>query len=251
MTQTAKRPFWLLIVLALMAGLAIAELYTRTTDEFSVALPDLSAADNVTLLFHGSRDADNPVFTEIRDGLRATSGASSAVHYIDWSAGADNRARAAANAQRLGRAFGSDLAANRNVAQIMLIAHSAGAFVPDALCDAYRSAGGKAEVRMIFLDPFQLRGLLDTGYGARNHGACADFALAIVNTTDPAPSTNAFLSQAFNIDVTQDPRAAGIGRNGHYWPLAYYLAELPTLQQRFGTATHAELARGVVARPPY
>jgi len=249
MTKAAKWRLWLLIVFGLTALLALAEFYTRTTDEFSVALPDLTAANNMTLLFHGSHDADNPVFIEIRDSLRAKSAASSAVHYIDWSAGADNRARAASNARRLGAELASELAANQSLATLTLIAHSAGAFVPDALCVAYRATDGDAEIRMIFLDPFQLNGLLDRGYGARNHGTCADFALAIVNRTDPAPTTNTLLSKAYNIDVTDDLRALKIERNGHYWPPEYYLAELSELQERFEGATHNAFPRGVVERP--
>lgn len=244
---------WMWTALILLAVLATAELYTRTTDDFDTGdvesvLADIASAAEITLLFHGSRDADNPVFIDIRNKLRASG---SPTHYIDWSAGADNRARAAANARHLGVAIGQQLAINPELTSITLVAHSAGAFVPDALCESYRAAGGNAEIRMIFLDPFQLRGLLDRGYGARHHGACADFALAIVNTTDPAPSTNAFLSQAYNIDVTNDPRAAQLDRNGHYWPVAYYVTELADLQARFSRARHEVLPRGAIEVTDY
>ena len=229
----------LLLVLA-------AELYTRTPDGFSYARLGPGLTADVTLIFHGSRDADNPVFTAIRDALLDPGGATRTVRYIDWSEGADNRPRAAANAMVVGRELGARLAAESELRSLHLIAHSSGAFVPDALCRAYREGGGQARVRMTFLDPFQLRGLVGIRYGARHHGECADFALAIMNTEDPAPSTNAFLQQAYNLDVTADARRQALDRNGHYWPPAYLLASLADIESRFGTADHAEYPRGSV-----
>jgi len=82
---------------------------------------------------------------------------------------------------------------------------------------------------MVFVDPFQIYGFLDWTHGARNHGQCADSAYAIINTDDLAPSTNRPLENATNIDVTNDPRRKGFGRNGHYWALGYLILE----QERF------------------
>jgi len=236
-----------LAAVAVVSLAALAELYTRTSDEFSHARPGPGVTGDLTLIFHGSADADNPVFPALREKLLAVGGAPRTVRYIDWSEGADNRLRAAANAMVVGRELGSRLAAESELHSLHLVAHSSGAFVPDALCRAYRNGGGTARIRMTFLDPFQLRGLVDTGYGTRHHGECADFALAIVSTEDPAPTTNAFLQQAYNLDVTADPRSSALDRNGHYWPPVYLLQEITAVEARFAAAGHAEYPRGAIS----
>ena len=97
---------------------------------------------------------------------------------------------------------------------------------------------------MTLLDPFQIRGFVDWTWGARRHGQCADFTLAVINTDDPAPATNRPLEQAFNLDVTGHPGGAGFKPNGHYWPLRYYLDHLLELQPEIASWSWAVHPRG-------
>ena len=138
--------------------------------------------------------------------------------------------------------------------ELQIVTHSSGAYVADALCDSYRrnipAESRPARVKMVFLDPFQLHGFVDWRHGARNHGHCADFAVAIINTDDVAPATNAPLANAWNIDVTAQPGRATFPRNGHYWPLQYYLDVLPGLASEPLEDSHQRYPRGALVQPP-
>lgn len=237
------------LVIVLVAGLGL-EAYSRRADRFDVAPLALPAdSRSVVLIFHGSGDGKDPVLEEIAERFRALAGAGTVVINYRWSSAADHRLRAAANAVRLGHALGAELARLPELSALHLIAHSAGAYVPDALCEAYRAAGGApARIEMTFLDPFGIRGFFDWTHGARTHGRCADFAESIISTDDNAPATNTPLRQAFNLDVTRDPGRAGFALSGHYWPLAYYLEHLDAADATAGSRTHAQLPRGALQR---
>jgi hypothetical protein len=99
---------------------------------------------------------------------------------------------------------------------------------------------------MTLLDPFQIRGFVDWTWGAREHGRCADFTLAVINTRDPAPATNRPLARAWNLDVTEHPGRATFDRNGHYWPLQYYRDFLLEQQPEIAGWSHGEKPRGTV-----
>lgn len=211
-----------LVAGALLAGL---EIYTRTPDDFDIqplALP--AGTRSAILIFHGSEDGDDPVLADIAARLRQALPDEVAVRNYRWAPASDNRLRAAANARVLGTILGRELAELGSLSRLRLIAHSAGAFVPDALCYALRQQSKAAPwIEMTFLDPFGIDGFVDWNYGARHHGECADFALAIINRDDPAPATNALLRQACNIDITGLPGSQRLQRNGHYWPLQFFL----------------------------
>jgi hypothetical protein len=247
-TQT-KLPRWILFGVALVATTIIAlELYARTADEFVVSPLSLPAdTQAVVLVFHGNEGGGDPVFEEIASAYRADAKADEYVINYTWAPASDNRLRAVSNAQALGRELGEELAGLPELSRIRLVAHSAGAYVLDALCDAVRSGSADpVEIRSIFLDPFGLRGVLDRSHGARNHGRCADFALAIVNTDDPAPASNEFPRQAFTIDITAHPGKTLIDRNGHYWPLQYLAEALAGGDLAAVEESHALLPRGEI-----
>ena len=61
----------------------------------------------------------------------------------------------------------------------------------------------RLSIRMTFLDPIGLHGLLQRDWGAEQFGRCADEAEAWINTDDPAPATDRLLRHAWNIDVTR------------------------------------------------
>jgi hypothetical protein len=248
----------LLVVATVVAGF---EVYTRLPLDVPAAalLPDVPAdARLVVLVVHGSVDADNPQFPAIVARIAkhyADAGVTGvAVRYLRWAPWSDHRLRAVATARRLGRQLGPMLAVLPGLEELRLVVHSSGAYVADALCESYRGAaaarGRAARVTMAFIDPFQLRGLLDFRDGARNHGRCADFAFAVINTDDAAPSTNAPLARAWNIDVTAHPGRARFERNGHYWPLEYYLGFLPGLERAPLEPSHARYPRGAVVGDP-
>jgi hypothetical protein len=101
--------------------------------------------------------------------------------------------------------LGAGLAAAPQLVRLHLVAHSAGAYLLDPLCEpgARRADAAPAtRVRMTFLDPIGLRGLFDRGWGARELGRCADVAEAYINTDDAAPATDRRLRHARTVDVT-------------------------------------------------
>ena len=265
---------------------AAMDIFCRTPDDFEVKALNLSPETEMgVFLFHGAQDQLNPElsaiaekFTELldfRDNLEV-------VNY-DWSFGSSFRLRASTNALKVGESLGNELAAMKNLKYLRLIGHSAGAYIPDALCRAYRNGGGLAHIEITFLDAFGMRGFVDRGYGARNHGSCADFALNIVNTDDAAPTTNSYLNNAWNLDVTgllhptgfilrQDPRTGEIDpmlklnsalddvtrnlndsdhqQNGHYWPPYYFLEILDQEMASPAARNHEKFPRGEFIMAP-
>jgi hypothetical protein len=234
------------VLLALLAGGLALEAYTRTADDFLVAPLNLPAdTRSVVLVFHGSEDAGDPVLAEIAGLYLAKPESDRQVVNYNWSPASDNRLRARSNARRVGQALGTELARLPSLSHILLISHSAGAYIPDALCESLRKSVERVpEIRSIYLDPFGIQGFLDLSHGARNHGRCADFALAVINTDDPAPATNEPLQQAYTIDITGHPGKARIARNGHYWPLRYFADALKSNAMPEISQSHTELPRG-------
>lgn len=243
----------LAVALAVVAGL---EIYTRTP--VPIVPPELSLPPDtrqLTLIFHGSMDGENPQFPAIAAAITAPAGQQdqtrAQVRFVRWDPPANLRLRASATARSLGTQLGGIVADLPELKTLRLVAHSSGSFVPDRLCEAYRLAAARpAQVEMVLLDAFQIRGFVDWQYGARHHGRCADFALSIVNTDDPAPSTNRFLAQAFNLDVTAHPGRASYDRNGHYWPVQFFLNEGATLVAGLPGRSHDRFPRGSVVTVP-
>ncbi len=226
------------------------EIYARQPVAAPTPVLDLPpGVSTLVLVIHGSGDADSPLLAETVTRLktRYQDVPDAAVRFVRWSPASDQRLRAAATAQAIGSRLGTTLAGVTTLRELHLIAHSSGTFMPDAICGAWRAGQqAPARVTMVLLDPFQIRGFVDWSWGAREHGHCADFALAVINTDDPAPSTNRTLAQAFNLDVTAHPERATFTRNGHYWPVQYYRDHLVAQEPDSGLRTHATEARGAV-----
>ncbi len=239
-------------LLVLVAG--ALEVYAR--QPVPAPPPALDLPPGVTtlvLVIHGSADQDSPQLRDIVAGLTARyrDTPNAAVRFVNWAPASDQRLRAAATAQAVGRRIGESLGHLGTLRELHLIAHSSGTFMPDAICTAYRAGSPEpARVTMTLLDPFQIRGFVDWTYGAREHGRCADYTLAIINTDDPAPATNRPLAQAYNLDVTAHPERATFTRNGHYWPVQYYLHHLLAEEPEMGLRTHANEPRGAVRAIP-
>lgn len=251
----------LIAVLLATAAVAGMELYTRMPLAVDLAAVDLDLPADVravTIVAHGSVDGDNPLFPEIVARIRnhyATTGRPDvAVRFLHWAPWSDERLRAVATAKQLGAQLGGMLARYPGLEELQLVTHSSGSYIADALCEGYRQnlppQSRAARVTMVFLDPFQLHGFVDWRHGARNHGRCADFTLAVINTDDPAPATSTPLRNAWNIDVTAHPGRATFPRNGHYWPLQYYRDLLPGLASEPLEASHQRYPRGAVVQAP-
>ncbi|MBL8201556.1 MAG: hypothetical protein JNK40_11330 [Chromatiales bacterium] len=256
MKKGRSRPGRAAALVALVLASIVGGLEIWTRQPVGSPVPDLdlpAGLQTLVLVIHGSADADNPLLAEIVTGLatryRDVPGA--AVRYVRWAPESDERLRAAATARAVGRQLGATLAGIGSLRELHLVAHSSGAFMPDAICAAYRQGSARpARIAMTLLDPFQIRGFVDWTYGAREHGGCADFALAVINTDDPAPATNRPLANAFNLDVTTHPGRATFDRNGHYWPLQYYRDYLLERQPEIALWTYADHPEGALQSAP-
>ncbi|MEE4185056.1 MAG: hypothetical protein V2J12_04750 [Gammaproteobacteria bacterium] len=238
-----------LLVIALLGSSALAlEGYTRLPD--TVVVPDLTlppGTRELTLVFHGSGGSDEPLMQRIAAAHAAATGAPGFA--VDWSSASDNRLRAAANARVVGAAVGRAVAESASLRTLRLIGHSSGAYVLDAVCESARAAAAQPlVVRSVYLDPFGIAGFADWTHGSRQHGRCADFALAVINTDDAAPATNRPLQQAYNVDVTGDPRRPPPGEtNLHYWPVTFYADAVASGALSDDAAwSHQQLPRGRV-----
>jgi hypothetical protein len=242
-----------LLALAVLATAAMEVWTRRPVPPPELALDIPADTSILVLVTHGSVDADDPllarIVTDLEARYRDTPGA--VVRFLRWAPQADERLCAAATAQATGQQVGAQLTRLGQLQELQLIAHSSGAFMPDAICVAYRAAvSTPARVSMVLLDPFQIRGFTDWRWGARHHGECADFALAVINTDDPAPATNSPLAHAWNLDITNAPGGRGFRPNGHYWPLEYYRVTLLPHQPELATLSHEQYPRGAVEKVP-
>jgi hypothetical protein len=244
MQKPAKKAL-LLIVAILVSAPLIMEAYTRWSPAFSAEMPAPKASTKrLILLFHGSGGKDNPAMLQLEQALseKLTANDSEVIRYV-WSPWSDGRLRASTNGLYLGEKIGAHLA-NQNIRELHLIGHSAGAWLPDAVCASLRKYNSEpVKVRMTFLDPIGIKGFLDFDWGSQNFGGCADFAEAIINTNDNVPGTNEPLQRAFNIDVTELPH----DMNGHEWPVWYYTQTLNGMSLSMD-ANHFEMPRGAVAK---
>lgn len=222
------------------------DVYTRYPANPEVT-PLNFAADTrvVVFFFHGTRGQDEPYLTEISRRFAANAGPQTAVLKYIWSPYSDNQFRARVNATTIGAKLGQQIAQLENLEHIRLVAHSAGAYIVGPLCEAYRAVAAKpAVIEMTLIDPIGIRGAWDFGYGYRNHGRCADFAAAYINTDDLAPGTNAPLQNAYNFDVTNAEGREEFADGGHRWPLKYYLDHLTDADIQSGSRSHADFPRG-------
>jgi hypothetical protein len=229
---------WFIGLIFLLVGF---EIYTRFPS-FAVPLVVQVPAEtrNLVLVIHGSGGANDLGLQVITKTFADSLASNHVAQFINWSPSSDNIFRASAHGQHLAEWLGADLAKQSpRLQRLTLVAHSAGAYWLEPLCEAYRVAL-KAQsitpafVEMIYLDPIGTKGSWDYGYGYRHYGHCADFARAFINLDDAVPGTNGLLVQAHNIDVTQAKSKAAFlrqGGDGHYWPVSYFLA-LPAEQQQ-------------------
>jgi hypothetical protein len=235
-----------------LVGLALLlELYMRWPS--GAELPQLQlAADtrHVVLLVHGSGGSNEPLFIEMerRFAQAYADDPRVAVIRLIW-APHDNRRRSFVHGHKLGAAIGRELAELPKLTDIRMIAHSAGAYFLDPVCEAYRTGTADREpafVEMTFLDGIGIAGGWDYDWGYRNHGRCADFARSIYTNNDPAPGHNEPYDHAHNIDVTESLAGRDFDRPGHYYPIRYFLDHLDAAEMQPRRRAHSNLPRGAV-----
>jgi hypothetical protein len=238
-------------VATFVAICVIFDIYTRVPARFPVTPLHLDpAARSAVLLFHGRRGENEPALLALEQKLQllARAQTGTTVRRYVWAPHSHPRFRCQANGEHVGETLGAELAAVGGLESIHLIGQSAGAFLLDPLCQAYRKAGGRARVVMTYLDPMGFRGGFDPLWGARHYGACADYAEAFINTDDRAMGTNTFLRHAWNVDVTSLPKPADYRDGGHRWPLRYYLDHVDAGDVTAAAHAHGDRPRGAVVR---
>jgi hypothetical protein len=244
MASKNRRQLWLLLVLALASTPLWLELYARWSPDFVASMPEpRNDTRRLILVFHGSDGKDNAAIRQLEQALQSElrEPDQEVIRYI-WAPWSDNRLRASVNGLYLGQKIGEHLSAY-DIDELHLIGHSAGAWLPDAICSNLRAnRQTPIKIRITLLDPIGIRGFFNFGWGSQNFGSCADFAEAIINTDDNVPGTNQPLRYAFNIDVTGIPH----DMNGHEWPVWYYLENLNGMSLSMET-THFAMPRGAVA----
>jgi hypothetical protein len=236
-----------------LAGTVAFDLYARAPADFAVTPLGLEPTTrSVVLLFHGSRGRDEPALIALERRMRELAGGSPApavVRYI-WSPWSDARFRAGANGAHVGQALGAELATLPGLRSVHLVGHSAGAYPLEPLCEALRAeASHPVRVEMTYLDPIGFKGTVDTGWGARSFGACADYAEAFINTDDPVPATNAPLARAWNVDVTGVSSPLRTPGDGHRWPVRFYRDHIGAADIDGTAHSHDERPRGAVVKP--
>ncbi|MFP4484212.1 MAG: alpha/beta fold hydrolase [Spirochaetaceae bacterium] len=203
--------------------------------------PPAERVDELVLLIHGSGDGAGSWPAQARDAMAASgTGRLRRILVVDWEAAAENRPAAPRRGARIGRDIAHALRRSWPAPrQVVLVSHSAGAFVAHGFAAALRNENGAAagggswdqvSVTQLFLDPFLARSPLAWRYGARRFGEHADRAFAWVNTDDPVPFTSRFPRHAESRDLTgrRDLRedAAALTDSqapGHWLPVAAFI----------------------------
>ena len=232
--------------LAIVGLLVALEAYTRWPSGASAPpVPVAPGTRELVLLVHGSFGREEPGMRALERRFRELAAERPGVQIVrfGWSPASDNILRAGPRGIAIGARLGAQLAGAPQLVRLHLVAHSAGAYLLDPLCESWRAARGRTatgataagiaewatpglQVRMTFLDPIGLRGLFERGWGAGALGRCADDAVAYINTDDAAPATDRVLRHARTVDVTAARVAAGYRGDAHRWPIEYYRERL-------------------------
>jgi len=242
------KKIFVIISIILFFCWSILEIYCRIPDKLNIKKIQIPEnTQTLVLLFHGSNDHQNQELKSIKDNFTKYLNffeTAKVINY-DWSY-ASSYLKASANTMKIGRAIGIEISNLKNIKNIRLITHSAGAFIAESLCNSYKANGGSAHIETTFLDPFNLRGFSDFNYGVRNFGKCSNFSSSIINTDDGVPTTNTMLKNSWNIDITNLNKPINFKEKGHYFPPFYYLLSMNEDIVKMNNRRHKEYPRGEV-----
>ena len=160
---------------------------------------------------------------------------------VDWSA-ATSKLRGAATAHAIGATLGERFASlDPPLVSMHVVSHSVGAHAAASLATSYRTRGGRAPLRLTYLDPFCMKGIIDWRHGVRAFGLAGLDEVRVEHVYDAQsspPTTGVALQHAaLAVDVSTDPgrakwrpRSLGVpvdDRRFHWWPTEWYIAHYP------------------------
>ena len=161
---------------------------------------------------------------------------------VDWSEIATSKLRGAATASAIGATLGQCFATiEPPLVSVHVVSHSVGAHAAASLAASYRAGGGRAPLRLTYLDPFCMKGVLDWRYGVRAFGLAEYVQVRVEHVYDSQsapPTTGVAIRHAAQvIDVSSDPGRAkwkpqSLGvpndhRRFHWWPTEWYISNYP------------------------
>jgi len=191
--------------------------------------PTTGAGDGVVLLIHGAGEGEDTgvwadgMAADIRLAINASDdddddGRVWHVLAWDWYARSRSRELAPGAATDEGRAIGAQILAGQ-ATHVHIVAHSAGAGVAQAAlqtmadADSSNADGVTVTTHATLLDPFALFGDTDCSQ--------ATFCDLWFNDDDGTPGSDAAITSAFNINISETRPAAEDDR-GHWWPTIAY-----------------------------
>jgi pimeloyl-ACP methyl ester carboxylesterase len=129
---------------------------------------------------------------------------------LDWAALSKNRLQAPALGYRLGLLIGKELSSLREQGElgkeqrIVLIAHSAGAWLAQGIIDGLEATmvAGELVDELVFLDPFTAKSLFQPFAGQRLLGKDFPHVRTYFTTLDPIPFTSGKVAQGEIVDVS-------------------------------------------------
>jgi len=181
-------------------------------------------ADTLVVMFHGAggpeKEWQNLV---LRVSQAAEKNPAIQVENILWLPWSKDFFRAAVSGETIAKNIGEQIAVAKQIKTVHLIATSAGSYGLRSFCEVIRERRGEQVfVKMTYLDPVGVKGLVDFFYGQRNYGQCADDAEVFFNRDDYVPGSNAPLPHARSVDVTFVSEKKDFVGDGHSWPVRYY-----------------------------
>ena len=212
-------------------------------------LPNIaSTTEQVVFIVHGKDDDTKTWALEMQEIYRNQSDDSTQVFALDWTPYSDNFLRCSVDGRHIGIRLGQQLAPKKNVKNVHLIGHSAGAFVVYGLCEGTKRVNKSIQIQTTYLDPLGIYGAIRRDYGLNNFGNCADFSEAYIDIESGVPGSNEPLVSAHTFDVTGLRSAQTFTGSPHIWPVHYYMSVLrsgganhlvsnPALRERFPPGT--------------
>ena len=170
--------------------------------------------EKVLIYIHGSGDTPS-VWAE--DKVNKFGGVA-----LDWSLASANKLQAPKNGYEIGKDIGLLLNQKNENRDLLLIAHSAGAWVVQGIADSIEN---KDLVEIIFLDPFTASSIFTPLKGSRMLGKNAREVSTYYTSLDPIPFTNGKVNRGNRIKVDDSIVIDGKKRDAHWDVIDVYFNE--------------------------